>query len=63
MNNITSATAVLVSSMIDIMSIEDLFCVGHFNGPIYNPDSISFNNDYMGCICNCCHGCAKDKEK
>ncbi len=60
MNNITLKSSVLVSSIISIMSIEELFCNGLFNGPVFDPGSVALNEDSRFCtICKCCDGCTK----
>lgn len=59
MNNITLKSLVLVSSIISVMSLEDLFSSSHFNGPVFDPDSISWAIDSNSSICDCCDGCTK----
>lgn len=57
MNNVTLKSLVLVSSIISIMSIEELFNNGRFNGPVYEPNSLSWDVDSHNCVC--CKGCTK----
>lgn len=59
MNDSSLIPHVLVPSIILIMSVEELFSNGHFNGPVFDPNSISWDVDSINCICNCCDGCTK----
>jgi hypothetical protein len=63
MNKITLQSIVVVSSVISIISLEELFSEDRFAGPKFNPDSISWIENTPGCVCcNCCIGCIKDIE-
>ena len=59
MNGVNLKTVVLVSSIISIMSFEELVSSGCFNGPVFDPNSISLNVDSDYTNCDCCKGCTK----
>lgn len=64
MNNITFQSIVVMSSVISIMSLEELFSEGRFVGPKFNPESITLTENAHGCVCcDCCIGCIKDVGK
>ncbi len=57
MNNITLKSLVLVSTIISVMSFEDLINCNCFKGPAFEPSNITLNVDSPNCVC--CHGCLK----
>ena len=59
MNDNSLIPLVLVSSIVSVMSLEEIFSNGRFNGPRFDPNSISWNIDSINCICDCCDGCTK----